>query len=92
MIERICLAGTLALPRLPQVPSWAMAWIQGAGAIAFRAMRSVAAHTGIPISIVAAVALVLSFRLARRAAHLALEVALAVALVLAATRAGWLKF
>jgi hypothetical protein len=69
-----------------------MAWMQGAGGTALRAMRSVATHTGIPISIVAAIAIVLSFRLARRAGHLALEVALAVALVLAATRAGWLRF
>jgi hypothetical protein len=69
-----------------------MTWLHGAGAITVRALRSVAGHTGIPVSFVAALALVLSFRIARRAAHLALEVALAVALVLAATRAGWLRF
>jgi thiamine transporter ThiT len=74
------------------LPPWATAWIQFAGGSAVRALRSIAGHTGIPISIVAALALVLSFRIARRAANLVIEVALAVALVLAATRAGWLRF
>jgi hypothetical protein len=77
---------------MPQVPSWAMVWIETCGRAIVRSLRSVAGHTGIPVSLVAALALVLSFRLARRAAHLALEVALAVAIVLAATRAGWLRF
>ncbi len=77
---------------LPHVPSWAGAWTHAAVGAIFHGLRSVAAHTGIPISIVAAVALVVSFRVARRAAHLALEVALAVALVLAATHAGWIRF
>jgi len=78
--------------RLTHLPPWAIAWLQVAGAAVGRGLHSVARHTGIPLSIVAAIALVVSFRVARRASHLALEVAVAIALVLAATRAGWLRF
>jgi hypothetical protein len=53
---------------------------------------NVSRHSGVPAVLVAAVALVLVFRLARRFVHLALEIALALALVFAATRAGWIRF
>jgi len=63
-----------------------------AGAEAVRGVNVLARHTGIPAVLVAAIALVVAFRLARRAIHLVVEVALALALVLAATRAGWIRF
>ncbi len=55
-------------------------------------LHAVARHTGIPVIIVAAVALVLSYRLARRGGRLALELGLALVLVLAATRLGWVRW
>ncbi len=79
-------------PLLPRLPPWGAAWLHLAGTAVGRALYAVARHTGIPITVVAAVALVVSFRVARRASRFALEVALAVALVVAATRAGWLRF
>jgi hypothetical protein len=63
-----------------------------AGAAISRFVAAIARHTGIPAVLVAAVALVLAYRLARRSLHLVVEVTLAFALVLAATKAGWLRF
>jgi hypothetical protein len=70
----------------------ASAWLHAASIVASRGIVTLARHSGVPAVVVAAVALVLAFRVARRAGHLAIEVALALALVLAATRAGWLRF
>jgi hypothetical protein len=67
------------------------AWIRRASGGPLRAITLAARHTGIP-AVVAAIALVLAYRIARRALHLLVEVALAIALVLAAVRAGWLRF
>jgi hypothetical protein len=63
-----------------------------AGAEAARVVNLLARHTGIPAVLVAAISLVVAFRLARRAIHLVVEVTLALALVLAATKAGWIRF
>jgi len=70
----------------------ATAWFSAASIVASRGIATLARHSGVPAVLVAAIALVVAFRLARRAAHLTLEIALALALVLAATRAGWLRF
>jgi hypothetical protein len=70
----------------------ASAWFCGASALARHAILGVSRHSGVPAVVVAALTLVLAFRVARRAVHLVLEFALALALVLAATRAGWLRF
>ena len=70
----------------------ASVWLHAASIVACRGIATLARHSGVPAVVVAAITLVLSFRLARRAAHLTLEIALALALVLAATRAGWLRF
>jgi hypothetical protein len=79
-----------------RVPSWLVAalqaWILRASGGALRGVTTAARHTGIPVVVVAALALVLAYRIARRAMHLVVEVALALALVLAATRAGWIRF
>jgi hypothetical protein len=55
-------------------------------------LHSVAQHTGIPVVVVAAAAIVLSFRFARRGARLAFEMAVALALVLLATKLGWIHW
>jgi len=66
---------------------WHAGW---AGVVAM--LHTVSKHTGIPVIIVAAAALVLSYRLAKRGARLALEMAVALALVLAATKMGWIHW
>jgi hypothetical protein len=55
-------------------------------------IHSVAQHTGIPVVVVAAAAIVLSFRFARRGARLAFEMVVALALVLLATKLGWIHW
>jgi hypothetical protein len=70
----------------------ASAWGHVASLVVRHAVVSLARHSGLPAVVVAAVGLVLAYRLARRAVHLVVEVALALALLLAATRAGWLRF
>ncbi len=52
------------------------------------ALSYVARHTGIPVVVVAGIAIVLSWRLARKLARLFLEVSLAAAFVFALTQLG----
>jgi hypothetical protein len=56
------------------------------------ALRGVSHRTGIPVVVVAALALVLSYRVARRAARLAVEMGVALGLVLVATKMGWIRW
>ena len=55
-------------------------------------LEAVAKHTGLPVIVVAAIALVVSWRVAKRAWHLVIELALALALLLAATKLGWIRW
>jgi hypothetical protein len=55
-------------------------------------VRWAAHHSGLPVVIVAAVALVLSWRILRRLSRFAVEVAVTAALLLAATRLGWIAW
>jgi len=56
------------------------------------ALRWGAHHSGLPVIVVAALSLVISYRLAKRAARLAVEVVVAAAVLLVATRMGWLTW
>jgi hypothetical protein len=56
------------------------------------ALRWCAAHTGMPVVVVAAIGLVISLRLARRWARFAVEVALALGALLFAARLGWVRW
>jgi len=56
------------------------------------ALRAASAHTGLPVLVIAAVALVVSWRVLKRSARFAFEVAIVAALLLAATRAGWIAW
>jgi hypothetical protein len=67
-----------------------LAWIPELGFFLRTALRWAAHHTGLPVVLVAAVALVASWHAFRRALRLAVEVALAVAALLAAPRLGWI--
>jgi hypothetical protein len=56
------------------------------------ALRWVTLHTGVPALVVAAVMLVVGWRILKRSARLAMEVALVTALLLAATELGWIHW
>jgi hypothetical protein len=49
-------------------------------------------HTGLPIVVVAAFMLVVSFRLARTAVRLALQVAVVAAILAVASHLGWVRW
>jgi hypothetical protein len=67
-------------------------WVPSVGGGVRSALKDIAHHTGLPIVLVAAVALVLSWRMLRRTLPMLIEVAFAVALLVVATRFGWLKW
>jgi hypothetical protein len=64
----------------------------GGTAALSRGLGLIAKHTGVPVVLVAALALVISFRLARKAARLAVELTVALGFVIAATRLGWIRW
>jgi hypothetical protein len=51
-----------------------------------------AEHTGVPAVLVAAVALVFSWRIFKRTMRFAVQVGIALTIVLVATHFGWLRF
>ena len=56
------------------------------------ALHWAAAHTGLPVIVVAAIALIVAWRVARRTWHIAFELALALAVLLVATHLGWIRW
>ena len=70
----------------------AMPWMAVVGASLRTGLRLAAHHTGLPVIVVAAVALVVSWRVFKRAMRFGVEVAVALALLVAATRLGWLTW
>jgi hypothetical protein len=56
------------------------------------ALRWTAHHSGLPVAVVAAMALVVSFRLARKLGRLCVEVAVVSTVLLALTRLGWISW
>jgi hypothetical protein len=57
-----------------------------------QALRWTSGRTGLPMVVVAALTLVVAWRVARRTWQIALELALAVAALLAAARLGWIRW
>jgi hypothetical protein len=55
-------------------------------------LHAIAHHTGIPVVVVAAVLLVLSWRIVKRTYRFALEVALVLAVLVMATKLGWIAW
>ena len=55
-------------------------------------MRFVAHHTGLPALLVAAVLIVVGYKLLKKTARFAVEVAVIGALLVAATELGWLRW
>ena len=72
----------------PVVRSWA----EGVLATALHWVRQGASHTGLPVIVVAALALVFAWRVARRTWHIAFELAVAVGLLFLATHMGWIRW
>ena len=56
------------------------------------ALHWASVHTGLPVIVVAALGLVLAWRVGRRTWHVAFELALALAVLLVATRFGWIRW
>ncbi len=82
---------------MPVTPSLGiLAWVvhayRGGTASVMGALHAVSQHTGIPVVVVAALALVFSYRMIRRGARLAFEVAVVVAVLLGATSLGWIHW
>ena len=78
--DRASLAGVIAaalVDRHTDLRHW-LHWISG--------------HTGVPILLVAAVAIVVSWRVAKRAARLLVEVALVMLALVVATRLSWIHW
>jgi hypothetical protein len=82
---------------MPVTPSvgilaWLARGFHGGAAGLTAALAAVSSHTGIPVVIVAAFALVVSYRVMRRGARLALQVGVVGALLLLATKLGWIHW
>lgn len=56
------------------------------------AVRWLSLHTGLPALVVAAVLVVVGYRILKKSARFAVEVALVGALLVAATGAGWISW
>jgi hypothetical protein len=67
-------------------------WLDPVAAAIRLALRWAAVHTGLPSVVVAALAIVLAWRVAKRTWHVALELAVALGVLLAATRLGWIRW
>ncbi len=89
----------LAFPAALAVPSWILDLearvrpeARSVVGLGRHALHWAAGRTGLPVVVVAALALVVLWRVARRTWHIALELALAVAVLLVATRLGWIRW
>jgi hypothetical protein len=67
-------------------------WLSAAGAQVRSLVRVVAHHTGLPVVVVSAIAIALSWRLFRQSVRFAFEVLVAAAGLLVATRLGWIRW
>ncbi len=79
-------------PGLTRVLSWALGLLRVGWAASGKWLVALSHHTGIPVLLLAAGALVLSYRLARKASRLALELVVALTVVVAATKLGWIRW
>ena len=61
-------------------------------ASARHAVRWLALHTGLPALLVAAILVVIGYKILKKSARLLLQIALVAALLLAATSAGWIRW
>ncbi len=77
-------------------PRSILGWVPRLGPATATSLRAIvrwgAHHSGLPVILVAAVLVVLSWRLIKRTLRLTVEVVIALALLVAATRLGWLTW
>lgn len=75
---------------------WVARWLPHVGPTMARGLRAAlrwgAHHTGLPVMLLAAICLVLSWRILKQTMRLAVEVVIALALLVVATRLGWLTW
>ena len=57
-----------------------------------QALHWVSRHTGIPVVLVTAAALVVSYRVAKKTARLVIEIVVVAVLLVVATKLGWIHF
>jgi hypothetical protein len=69
-----------------------LAWSSAGGNTIRAALRSVSHHTGLPVILVAAIVVVVSWRLLRRGIRLAVELALAFGFLAIASHLGWIRW
>lgn len=55
-------------------------------------LHRVSAHSGVPVLVVAALAIALGYRILKRTLRFAVEVALVAAALFGATELGWIRF
>jgi len=73
-------------------PSRMLAWATPFGPGMRTALGWASQHTGLPVILVAAIAVVVSWRIFKRTVRFAVEVVAVVALLLVATRLGWITW
>jgi hypothetical protein len=76
----------------PIDPAHVLAWGPAVGPSLRAALRWGSQHSGLPVILVAAIALVVSWRLFKRTVRFVVQVVVAVALLLVATRLGWITW
>jgi len=80
------------LPSWAHAWAWAQGWAREGWGASGKYLVLASRHTGVPVVVLAAAALVVSWRLARRATRMAVEFLVALTLVLAATKLGWIRW
>lgn len=80
------------LPWLPTLPDSFANGVHAVTRHATTGLRYVSAHTGVPAVVLAALGVVISYRIARKLLRLFVEVALVLGVLVLATRFGWLSF
>lgn len=69
-----------------------LVWGAWLGAAARAALRHLSQHSGVPALLLAAVLLVVGFRLLKKSVRFAFEVAVVTAALVAATELGWIRW
>jgi hypothetical protein len=85
------MALTMVPSLVPSMPAALRLW-SFAGSALREGVSLASRHTGVPAVLVAAMALVVSWRMAKRVARFAAETALVCAALIAATALGWIRF
>ena len=81
------------MPLVPVLdPHRFVSWAPVVGDSLRVALRWASQQTGLPLILVAAIALVVSMRAARRSMRFAIEVVVAVGVLVVATRFGWITW